>query len=120
MERRCLPPSLSDDDVEGVSTLDLVTVVGESLPKVVPSVILAKREELTTMLMAAIQVRKEGSRQDRALRMFLTRIDPSLLFGARPPSEPAVQPGKASGLGPEVLHPQGLPRDGGDGGAGQD
>ncbi len=43
-------------DVANSSGCDLVTVVGESLPRVVPNVILAKREELIPMLMAAIQV----------------------------------------------------------------
>ncbi len=58
LERKCLSVAReSCGDVANSSGCDLVTVVGESLPRVVPNVILAKREELIPMLMAAIQAR---------------------------------------------------------------
>ncbi len=63
LERKCLSVARESggDGTHSSGSCDLVTVVGESLPRVVPNVILAKREELIPMLMAAIQVRARSN-----------------------------------------------------------
>ncbi len=106
LSKRCLPTVDHMHKPDKTCDSNLVDVAGQSLPNIVPNVILAKREELIPLLMATIQVR---TCSEYVIQMLKKRLCPILaqswFWDQGSPPEPAVQPDQASWRESEVQDP---------------